>query len=45
VTENDRLSRAPVFVVNLRSIFCRDSTQLSLSFWCWTPCRFIVLRC
>src|SRR6185369_9138883 len=27
VTEHDRLSRAPIFVVNLRAIFCRYETH------------------
>ncbi len=41
VTKNDRLTGAPVFVVNLRSIFGSDNAHLFLSFWCWTPYKLM----
>src|SRR5687768_11755616 len=46
MTENDRLACAPIFVVNLRSIFRRNSAHLlSLAFWCLTPGRFVFGGC
>src|SRR5712691_1133381 len=35
VAEDDRLSCSPIFVVDLRSIFCCDSTHKTLHPRCW----------